>query len=65
MVQNPRGIENSSTFERITPSGDIWIWESVGVVFSGYEAQDKWCLGDEDPHTYVCMEKQPFMVISS
>ena len=60
----PRIIEDSSTY--VSPA-DVTAedFESLGVMLNGVYSEDTWCLGDDDPHTYVCMENQPFMLVNS
>ena len=38
-------------------------FNTSGMSFGGWNSTDRWCLGDDDVHTNVCLEQQPFVLI--
>lgn len=55
---------NPATSTTAINSGVAMNFNSIGMNWQGYKYTDTFCLGGGDIHTTVCLEDQPFVVIS-
>jgi len=63
MIYEALDIENDSAYVKNTEvKMEV---ATLGRTFSAWNSSETWCMGDYDPHTTICLEKQNFAVLIS